>query len=165
MTASTKQISIHDLSVDATHMASRMRDLPPGARKGMRKEQRGFREMLKELVDNQPRFGELAGITPTNFQELVEAMKCLDELDALEQPTRKLLEYIVETRAYEVDQIHRMVSVFGAAIDKRAKAYKDDTLLAAYQLTRAYRSASANKAARTRLRNQEQVEPEQPEIE
>jgi hypothetical protein len=165
MADNVKAVSINDLMVDARHLAPRVRDLPPGARLGMRSEQPGFLAVLKEIIDNQSLYGEQAGITAKNFQDLQDALVRVDEVDAVLPSTRKMLELLEETRAYDVDLIQRMVSSIASSVDGRAKAYKDDELVARYEKTRAYRSAAGVKAARTRLRNQEPTAPEAPEVE
>jgi hypothetical protein len=165
MAANAKPVSLNDLFLDARHLAPSVRDLPNGARQGMRTAQPGFQAMIKEVVDNQPLYGEKAGITARNFQDLMDALKRVDEFDAILPAARKLLEVLEESRAYDMDQIQRMVHSFAASVEGMASAYKDDELLARYEQTRAYRSAAGIKAARTRLRNQEPTEPETPEIE
>jgi hypothetical protein len=165
MAENTKPVSINDLLLDARHLAPGVRDLPNGARQGMRSEQPGFPAMIKEIVDNQPVYGEKAGITAMNFQDLQDALRRVAEFDAVLPAARKLLEVLEESRAFDMDQIQRMVHSFAWSVEGRAKAYKDDELIARYEQTRAYRSAAGIKAARTRLRNQEPSEPEAPEIE
>lgn len=160
MADKAKPVSLNDLFLDARHLAPGVRDLPGGARQGMRTEQPGFTITIKEIVDNQPLYGEKAGITARNFQDLLDALKRVDEFDAILPSARKLLEVLEESRAYDMDQIQRMVHSFASSVEGMASAYKDDELLARYEQTRTYRSAAGIKAARTRLRNQEPVEPE-----
>ncbi|HWN66407.1 MAG TPA: hypothetical protein VNM90_02145 [Haliangium sp.] len=165
MAANAKPVSINDLFVDARHLAPGVRDLPNGERQGMRTEQPGFPTTIKEIADNQPLYGEKAGITARNFQDLMDALKRVAEFDEVLPSARKLLEVLEESRAYDMDQIQRMVSSIASSVEGRAAAYKDDELLARYEQTRAYRSAAGFKAARTRLRNQEPATPEAPEAE
>lgn len=163
MAQEIKYLSLNELLLDARHLQPRIRDLPNGARQGMRSEQPNFLQVIKEIIDNQPLYGEQVGVSPRNFQDLQSGMQFIAELDALLPSARKFLEVLEETRAYEMDQIQRMVSSIAYSVEGRAKAYKDDELLARYEQTRAYRSAAGLKAARTRLRNQTPVTPEQPE--
>lgn len=165
MAANAKPVSLNDLFLDARHLAPGVRDLPSGARQGMRTAQPGFTGMIKEIVDNQPLYGEKAGITTRNFQDLQDALKRVAEFDEILPSARKLLEVLEESRAYDMDLIQRMVHSFASSVEGMASAYKDDELLARYEQTRAYRSAAGLKAARTRLRNQEPTEPETTEPE
>lgn len=165
MAEEIKYLSLHDLLLDARHLQPKIRDLPNGARQGMRVEQANFPLVVKEITDNQPLYGEQAGISPRNFSDLQAGLQCVAEIDALLPSARKFLELLEETRAYEMDQVQRMVSSIAYSVEGRAKAYKDDSLLARYEQTRAYRSATGLKAARTRLRNQVPETPEQPEQE
>lgn len=164
MAGEIKYLSLNDLILDGRHLQPKIRDLPNGARQGMRAEQANFPFVLKEIRDNQPLYGEQAGISPRNFEDLQAGMQCIAEIDAMLPSARKFLELLEETRAYEMDQVQRMVSSFAYSVEGRAKAYKNDELLARYEQTRAYRSAAGLKAARTRLRNQAPEVPEAPEL-
>jgi hypothetical protein len=165
MADKAKAVSLNDLFLDARHLAPGVRDLPPGGRVGLRTEQPGYQDTIREIVDNQPLYGEKAGITGRNFQDLQDALKRVAEFDAILPSARKLLEVLEESRAYDMDQIQRMVHSIASSVEGRASAYKDDELLARYEQTRTYRSATGVKAARTRLRNLAPTEPETPEIE
>lgn len=165
MAQEIKYLSLNDLLLDGRHLQERIRDLPNGARQGMRGEQPNFLRVIKEITDNQTQYGDQAGVSPRNFQDLQDGLHCIAEIDALLPSALKFVEVLEETRAYEMDQIQRMVSSIASSVEGRAKAYKDDELLARYEKTRAYRSAAGLKAARTRLRNQAPEAPEQPEQE
>jgi hypothetical protein len=163
MAEEIKYLSLNDLLLDGRHLQGKIRDLPNGARQGMRAEQPNFPNVIKEITDNQPLYGEQAGISSRNFQDLQAGLQYIAELDAMLPSARKFLEVLEETRAYEMDQIQRLVSSIAYSVEGRAKAYKDDELLARYEQTRAYRSAAGLKAARTRLRNLAPESPEAPE--
>lgn len=165
MAQEIKYLSLNELLLDGRHLQPRIRDLPNGARQGMRSEQPNFQRVIKEIIDNQPLYGEQVGVSPRNFQDMQGGLQCIAEIDALLPSALKFVELLEETRAYEMDQLQRMVSSIAYSVEGRAKAYKNDELLARYEQTRAYRSAAGLKAARTRLRNQTPEAPEAPEQE
>jgi hypothetical protein len=68
---------------------------------------------------------------------------------------RKVVEVLEETRAFIDDRRQRRVFMIARAVDARAEVEEGAVLLGKYANTRAYRSANALKAARTRRRNQQ----------
>jgi hypothetical protein len=55
-------------SIDLTPYQSFLVDLPQGAMRGMRTEQDGFPSVLQEITSNQPKLGDRAGITNTDYE-------------------------------------------------------------------------------------------------
>jgi hypothetical protein len=149
-----EQPIVGELKVDATALGPDLIDLPPGALQRLRTEQPDFPPTLIEILANQEAFGERAGITPLVFQELLLANQRIDAIDARLPAARKLVEVLEESRALRVDQRQRLVSTIAQTVELHAKARGDEEILGRYALTRAYRSAIANKAARTRRRNE-----------
>lgn len=151
-----KQPDVGDLVIDASDLASFVVDLPPGARLGMRSEQPGFDAVMAEILANQPTLGERAGITATNFAALQQGQTRISQIDSRLPAARKMVELLEETRAVEDDRMQRLVSAIAISVTSRSRAFNDDELVARYEKTCAYRSAVANKAARTRQRNLEE---------
>jgi hypothetical protein len=143
------------LIVDATVLGGKLVDLPKGARARLRKERAGVEKAMKEIRDNQPIYGELAGVTARNFEDLRATDELIAEIDARLPAARKLVEILEESRAVAADKRHRLITAVASAVEMHAKAHGDDELLARYEQTRAYRSALGKKAWRTRRRNQE----------
>jgi hypothetical protein len=148
-----KTVDIGTLLIDATPFAEFIVDLPPGARQGLRSEQAGYGDAVAEVVSNQAVWGDQAGITAGDFAELTLANERIAKIDALLPAARKMVEVLEETRALLDDRRQRQVSAIATAVEGRAKALRKPELLAKYEKTRAYRSAIAMKAARTRRRN------------
>ena len=65
-----------------------------------------------------------------------------------------MVELIEETRAVLDDSVQRRIAMIASLIENRAKMMRTDELIAKYARTREYRSATALKGVRTRLRNQ-----------
>lgn len=143
-----------EMSVDANDIAPDLVDLPPGGLQRLRTEQPNFMTTLAEILGNQEAYGERGGVTPLVFQELLLTNQRIDAIDARLPAARKLVEILEESRAVRVDQRQRLVSAIAKTVELQAKARNDEELLARYSHTRAYRSAIALKAARTRRRNE-----------
>jgi hypothetical protein len=142
-----------ELAIDASALASFLIDLPPGGMQGMRTEQDGFDAVVAEILANQPIRGEAAGITSADVAVLATAGEQIALIDKYLGPAEKLVELLTETRAKLDDGRQRKVTTVANAVDLRAKDGSNDELLAAYEKTRAYRSAIGAKAAKTRQKN------------
>lgn len=154
-----------ELRVDAVALGPDLLDLPPGALQRLRTEQPDFDPALAEVLANQSAYGERAGITALVFQELLLANQRIDAIDARLPAARKLVEVLEESRAVRVDQRQRLMSTIAKTVELQAKARDDEEILGRYAKTRAYRSAIAKKAVRTRRRNErlEETPGETPE--
>ena len=161
MAEDIKKPAIIDLHFDIRHMAGKLYDLEPGARQGLRVATEGFSDVADEIIDNQPIFGERAGISAKDAEAFIGAVERKRDIDKHLRVARKIVEVLEETAALEDDQAQRQAFGFAQIIDARARAYNDPEILARYEKTRAYRSAAGIKAARTRRRNEE-AELEQP---
>lgn len=147
------KVPMGNLIVDARALADIVIDLEPGERQGMRTEQKGYAEVITEIISNQPTYGEQAGITKTDIERIIELDRRIALIDQYLPAAEKLHELLTETRAASDDERQRLVSAFAHSVETRAKASRGSVLLAKYQKTRSYRSASANKAAKTRRKN------------
>ncbi|UQA59401.1 hypothetical protein [Polyangium aurulentum] len=157
-------VAIGALAVDCTALAEFLVDLPPGARRGLRAEQDGFGDVIAEILSNQAALGDKTGIIKSDIDELALANDRIAQIDARLPAVRKLLEILEETRAKLDDQRQRQVSAIAGAVEGRAKALSDPTLLAKYEKTRTYRSAAAVKGAKTRKKNAEAAKPDEPAV-
>jgi predicted Zn-dependent protease len=141
------------LTIDCSSLEPFLIDLPIGGRVGLKTEQPGLDLAVAEIMANQANHGDKAGVTALDVQLLRDTSKKIDSIDEQLPAVRKLLEVLEETRAVLDDQRNRQVSAIASAVENRAKIHRDDGLLAKYENTRTYRSASGHKAARTRRRN------------
>jgi hypothetical protein len=139
-----------DVVIDATPLKSYLVDLPPGALAGTRSEQEGFDDVFAEMVSNQTDYGTMAGIPATDIQELQETTEKINRLRKYRRAVDKLGEQLAESEGYLDNRRHQIISSAAASVDRRARRDGQEVLLAKYQKTRAYRSAAAFKAARTR---------------
>lgn len=161
----SKKPGINDLFVDARPMAGYLYDLVQGRRLGLRVALEGFLAAAAEVIDNQSLYGERAGISAKDFESFVTALERIDEIDKCLRVAHKLVEVLEESRALLDDQAQRQIFSYARIVEARAKAYGDSEVLARYEKTRAYRSATGLKAAKTRRRNEAELEvPENQEL-
>lgn len=148
-----KAVAVDSLAVDCTALASILVDLPPGGQKGFQATQAGYGEVVEEILGNQPRYGERAGVTRQDILRITTADSNIESIDAELSKARKIVEILEESRAKYDDQRQRHVYAVAIAVERRARANSDTELLAKYEKTRAYRSAIGIKAAKTRRKN------------
>jgi hypothetical protein len=158
--ADPKNPNVGDCVFDGSEFASYLVDVPPGGLQGMRTAQDGCDEVCKEILANQAEWGLKAGITADDAADLENINAKLARLDQFVQPVRKFLELLVETRYVLDDRKQKLIYTIAQAVERRGKEKPE--LLAKYQHTRAYRSAIAKKALKTRHKNAEEASaPEQ----
>jgi hypothetical protein len=161
MEKESKKPALNDLFLDARPCADYVFDLEQGERQGLRVALEGFSESAAEVIDNQPLYGERAGISEKDFQAFATTVERRDELRKHVRVARKLLEVLEESEAVHDDQAQRQIFGFAQIVEARARAYGDPEILARYAQTRAYRSAVGVKAAKTRRRNDAELDQPQ----
>lgn len=147
------KVPIGSLFVDARSLDGITIDLPPGAMQGMRTEQKGYEEVVAEILSNQCVLGERAGVTQSDIDRIVELDRRIAQIDQYLPAAKKLYEILTETRAVVDDERQRLVNAVAVSVESRAKASRDTGLLARYQKTRDYRSSPGVKAVKTRTKN------------
>ena len=150
--------NIGDLHIDASTLAPCIVDLPPGDLQGLRVEKEGVQEVINEINANQPTWGDKAGITQGDYGDFTALNDNLAKIDSFLGPARKLVEMLEETRASLVDHRERLIHAIAKSVDGRSKTKGGADLLAKYEKTRAYRSLTAEKAVKTRKKNQQAAE-------
>jgi hypothetical protein len=155
-----KNPNVGDCVFDGSEFAPYLVDVPPGGLQRMRTAQDGCDEVCKEILANQADWGTKAGVTAEDAADLGDINAKMARLDQFIQPVRKFLEMLIETRYVLDDRKQKLIYTIGQAVDRRGKEKPE--LLAKYQHTRAYRSAIAKKALKTRNKNAEEASaPEQ----
>jgi hypothetical protein len=143
------------LVIDLTKYKSFLVDLPDGAMRGMRSEQDGWDDVVQEITSNQPVYGEAAGITGADFKQFTDYNAQYDLIMAELPRLKKAVEILTESAANTDDRRQRLAAVFANGAEDRAQATGNEALRTAYEKTCAYRSAIADKAAKTRKKNEE----------
>ncbi|HTN88135.1 MAG TPA: hypothetical protein VL242_30855 [Sorangium sp.] len=72
-------------------------DLPPRATLGMRREQEGLDAVITEIVNNQPTYGDRAGITATDFTRFTTLNHQFDQIEAQLPLVSKAVEVLTES--------------------------------------------------------------------
>ena len=139
-----------ELAVDATSIVLYAVLLARGALRGLLREQDGIDDVLREIVANQANIGARAGVMAEDVHVIQLATERLAEVRKYLSAVRKLLQILESTEAHLDNERHQMIHIIATSVDRRAKKASNKDLYARYEKTRAYRSASANKAAKTR---------------
>jgi regulator of replication initiation timing len=143
-------------SIDLNPYKPFLIDLPQGAMRGMRTEQDGLPSVIQEITSNQPKLGDRAGITATDFDKFVNLNDQISKVEEQLPRMAKSVEILVESLAHIDNLRHRLAAQFADAAEAHAKAEGNDpTLLTAYEKTIAYRGVIADKAVKTRKKNEE----------
>src|SRR5438445_452980 len=132
MAGNPKQPQIGELSIDASALSPFLVDLPAGALQGMRTEQDGFDDVVKEIVANQADWGDVAGVTQADLDQLLGANTKIDQIDVFLPAARKLVEMLEESRGKQDDLRQRQVGAIAKSAESRAKTGNPD-LLAKYE--------------------------------
>jgi hypothetical protein len=130
-----------------------LKDVKPKELIGLRTAQEGLDGVLGEIFANQTDWGGKAGIHPDEYNDLVTTTERITRINKFLAPVAKFLEMMEETRAILEDKRQRIVFNVASSVDRREK--ETPGLQAKYEKTRAYRSASARKAVKTRMKNAE----------
>ena len=143
-------------TIDLNPLKPFLVDLPALATKGMRKEQEGWEDVRQEIVTNQTKYGERAGITDTDFNKFVALNEQYTQILAQLPLLEKAAEILTESLANVDNLRHKLVTQFADAAEDHAESEGGDpTLLTAYEKTIAYRSIIADKAVKTRKKNEQ----------
>ena len=164
MSLDPKRPDVGDLFVDATNLAPIIVDVPTDKLNGLLTSQPGCDEVVVEVSSNQPAHGVQAGIRDEDVVDIKSTVAQMAEIRSLLPPARKLLELLEDTYVVLDDRLQRQLFNIATTVERRAKMLRNDELLARYARTRKYRSATGNKAARTRKRNQAENQPAQPAL-
>jgi hypothetical protein len=141
-----------DLHIDARSLASFLIDLPENGTLGMRREQEGITEVVAEIAGNQEKWGPTAGVTAAEVAGIVTSTAQIAQIRLYRPAVAKLLEMLDETEAMLEDKRDTLIRTVAGSVDVKAMANGGEAT-AKYEKTRAYRSASGDKAAKARKKN------------
>ena len=111
----------------------------------------GFNDVYNEILTNQASHGAKAGIPEPDAAELTTCTERIARIDAFLPALLKAVEVLTETRYLLDDKRQHIILDAAKAVDRRAKNIPD--LVPRYEKTRAYRSAAAKKAVKTKEKN------------
>lgn len=143
-------VNLNALQVDVSELASMLIRLI--SRQGLQATQDGYGEAGQEIRDNHESWGAKAGVTTDDIATLDECDLVIATVDRYLPTIGNLYEVMLDTRYDADDRRQRTVLNIAKAVDRRIR--KTPELETHYTKTRAYRSATAKKALRTRRRNE-----------
>lgn len=143
-------VPVGSLVFDCSLLAPFVVDLPHRALRGLLVERPGFPAAIAEILANQATVGPKAGVTQEDVDAILLANDHIADIDAFLPAARKLVELLEESRAHYDDERQRRVHAIANLIEGRARTTGIDEVLAKYDSTRAYRSATGVKATKTR---------------
>lgn len=147
-------VPIGSMRIDCTPLAPYLEDLPAGALVGKHGAQDGFELALQEIISNQSLWGPIVGIGAEEVLDIQLANQRVAMIDAYLPAARKIVEILEESRGKHDHRRHRGVCEIAALVEVRGTSRPESELMARYEKTRAYRSAVAMKAAKTRRQNE-----------
>lgn len=150
MTHEAKRPERESLVIDLRALGDFLIDAAPGQLVGIKRAQPGYEEVLREIYENQATYGEMAGILPSEVEELRLLNERIEVLRQHRPTVQKALEMLLETEAILDNRCQEIVRNIAKNVDARAATLKDGVLLAKYERTLKYRSQAAQKAVKTR---------------
>ena len=143
------------LSLDLTPVAPVLIDLPPGALRGMRREQPGMADVIAELAEAVASNGAAAGVPAEAYKRFVDSTDKLGRVRQQSVLLLKLAEIISETEAsYENEREHALSQMVDA-VKSTAKRNKNKAVLAPFERAIRYTQQASDKAQKTRKRKAE----------
>lgn len=143
-------VNLYALKFDVSDLASLLVQLV--SRAGLKTTQDGYGEVGQEIRDNYEIWGNKAGVTADDINTLDTCDQTIDKIDLFLPTIGYIYEVMLDTRYDADDRRQRTVLAIAQGVDRRIR--KAPELETRYAKTRAYRSATAKKALRTRRRNE-----------
>jgi predicted house-cleaning noncanonical NTP pyrophosphatase (MazG superfamily) len=142
------------LTISVEDVKDLLHDLPPQARRKLKREKPGFGSVLDELRTGLPKHGKTLGLSPDLLQKIEEETANIAKLEAARSDLAKLLEVVEESIALQEDEREQDITAVAEAAKKAAQR-KDPSVAAPFEKTMKYHSQVADKAVATRRKNAE----------
>lgn len=153
MSKGTDQPYTGQLKFDVTPVAAILYDLPPGALRGMRRQQAGMSEVIAELADAIPTLGAVAGVPEDAYKRFVENGDKAEQVRRYRLALEKIAEVIAESEALYEDQREHALSQIVDAVKSTAKRNRNEGIRAPFEKSIRYTQQAAEKALKTRKKN------------
>lgn len=153
MTTGSGQPYTGPLSFDLTAIASILIDQPPGALRGMRRDQPGIADVIHELADAVKNNGAEAGVAPRAYQRFLDSTDKLGKLRLNSAALLKMAEVLTETETTYENEREQALSQMVDAVKSTAKRSKNPAILAPFEKSIRYTQQAATKAVKTRSKN------------
>ncbi|UQA62209.1 hypothetical protein [Polyangium aurulentum] len=142
------------LVVSVEEVKDLLHDLPPQARRKLKREKPGFGIVLDELRTALPKHGKTLGLSGELLEKIEVTTANVIKLEAARSELAKLLEVVEESIALQEDEREQDIAAVAEAA-KKAVQRKDPSVAAPFERTMKYHSQIADKAVATRRRNAE----------
>lgn len=142
------------LVISVEEVKDLLHDLPPQARRKLKREKQGFGSVLEELRTALPKHGKTLGLSSDLLQKIEGASANIIKLEAARAELAKLLEVVEESIALQEDEREQDLTAIAEAAKKAAQR-KDPSVAAPFEKTMKYHSQVADKAVATRRKNAE----------
>lgn len=144
---------------DLTGLTGILIDLVSGT--GYQREQEGFAKVEEELSKSVPAYGAAVGISPDVYTRFTECTDRLAKIRAVKGQILKLAEVLEESELAYEDQRETELGMIVDAIRSAARR-KDESVLAPFAETLAYKNRAAMKGVKTRRKNAEEKSKSEP---
>jgi hypothetical protein len=141
------------LKFDVTPVATILYDLPPGALRGMRREQAGMSDVSAELSDAMPTLGTAAGVPEDAYKRFLESGDKVEQVRRYRLALEKIAEVLAESEALYENQREHALSQIVDAVKSTAKRNKNEGIRAPFEKSIRYTQQAAEKAVKTRKKN------------
>ncbi len=153
MTTGTGQPYTGPLSFDLTAIATILIDQPPGALRGMRRDQPGIDDVIHELAGAVKNNGTEAGVAAHAYQRFLDSTEKLTKLRLNSAALLKMAEVLAETETTYENEREQALSQIVDAVKSTAKRSRNQAILAPFEKSIRYKQQAADKAVKTRTRN------------
>jgi hypothetical protein len=142
------------LLLDLTAHKDVLQELPRGAKKRLKRTQKGYDEVENELSTALPQHAEALGLAGSVLQSIQDCSVTINDLKQIKKDLAKANEVVDQTIALYEDQREAKVAMVAETVTS-ASDRLDPSVAGAFTKTVKYRSQIADKAVATRRKNAE----------
>lgn len=144
-------------SVDLEHLRGTLYDIARGALRGLRREQPGMEDVIRELATQVAHYGDEAGISRSAYARFLQATDKLAKIRAVRGTVDKLAEVLKESEAVYENERENAISQMADAVRSTAKRENNPGILAPFERLLRYNAQLAEKALKARRKNAAQA--------
>lgn len=138
---------------DLTTIVSILVDQPPGALRGMRRDQPGIEEVIRELADAVASHGAEAGVPTEAYQRFLDSTEKLAQVRQNSAALLKMAEVLQETEATFENRREQALSQMVDAVKSTVKRTKNTAIQAPFEKSIRYTQQTSEKGVKTRAKN------------
>ncbi len=153
MSTGTGQAYSGPTTFDLTAIVSILVDQPPGALRGMRRDQPGIDDVIRELADAVASHGAEAGVPAEAYQRFLDGTDKLAQVRQNSAALLKMAEVLKETEATFENQREQALSQMVDAVKSTVKRTKNAAIQAPFEKSIRYTQQTSDKGVKTRIKN------------